>query len=116
MFACFSAMSILRLYGLTPSDLFFKWEAFLLSSSTSSSTKRELLDFSLDNLRELKKEIQSSANHESSHIKKENGTPAASVGASRIKKLGGRSALDGMYVKQLTIYKKFVSHGVIAML
>ena len=91
-----AATSILRIYGLAASDLFFKWEAFLLSSTVAGSAKHEGLQFNLDNLRELKKEIQSSFNNASSHVKKEQGTPAASMGSSKIKKLGGRAALDGM--------------------
>lgn len=92
-----AASSILRLYALSPADLYFKWEAFLLSSNSQNS-----LPFNLDNLRELKKEIQLSANANSAaHVKRENGslssTPGGPAGAgSRVKKLASRAALDGM--------------------
>lgn len=101
-YACLPpALSILRLYALTPADLYFKWEAFLLSSSNSS------LAFNLDNLRELKKDIQLSA---STSNGAQHSTPglassvngsvsgAAASNNSRIKKLAGRAALDGMWV------------------
>lgn len=93
-----AAMSILRLYALTPADLFFKWEAFLLSSSSSSSSKQDAPAFTLGNLRELKKEIQLSANANGAQNKREAGisTPGHPAGTSRIKKLAGRAALDGM--------------------
>lgn len=100
-----SAKSILRLYALSPSDLFFKWEAFLLqaSSSTNSNTtfrKQEALAFNLANLRELKKEIQVTAGPGSRS--EGSGTPGGlgvnGAPGSRIKKMGGRAALDGMYV------------------
>lgn len=97
-----TALSILRLYALTPADLYFKWEAFLLSSSSSNGST---LAFNLDNLRELKKEIQLSAATSSHHGNglSSPGLAAASTSAasastnnSRIKKLAGRAALDGM--------------------
>jgi hypothetical protein len=100
----FPAQSILRLYNLTPSDLWFKWEAFVYASSSSgasSSKKEETLPFNLANLRELKKEIQASAAHTNNAsiqgLKRENGE-------SKVKKLGGRSAIDGMSVALLSLH------------
>lgn len=90
-----AAGSVLRLYGLSVSDLYFKWEAFVFASSSGSSSKNEGLDFNLDNLRELKKEIQSAAQHQA-NIKKENNVGSTPSLNSRVRKLGGRAALDGM--------------------
>lgn len=106
-----SALSILRLYALTPSDLFFKWEAFLLSHASAASKNSAgssaakgaapVPPFNLENLRELKKEIASSTAAAPGTIKREsinghgNGSAAA---VNRVKKLGGRAALDGMQV------------------
>ncbi len=119
---CNAALSILRLYALTPSDLFFKWEAFILSaqnaasktsnssSSNSAMKKSEALVFDLDNLRELKKEIQMSSNGSASIKREQQGVITSSnaahsngsaVAANRVKKLGGRAALDGMQVASL---------------
>ncbi|WVR05995.1 hypothetical protein IAU60_003023 [Kwoniella sp. DSM 27419] len=49
-------LSILRIYNLSPSDLFFKYEAFLLSRPSGLRAKLSVL--SLDTLRELRSEIQ----------------------------------------------------------
>nr|XP_019049362.1 hypothetical protein I302_03148 [Kwoniella bestiolae CBS 10118]OCF28292.1 hypothetical protein I302_03148 [Kwoniella bestiolae CBS 10118] len=49
-------LSILRLYNLAPADLFFKYEAFLMSRP--SGLRAKLGNLSLDTLRELRSEIQ----------------------------------------------------------
>ena len=49
-------LSILRLYNLSPSSLFYKYEAFLLSQPSGLRAKLSVL--TLDTIRELKKEIQ----------------------------------------------------------
>lgn len=108
------ALSILRVYGLSVSDLFFKWEAFVLASSKPGSNsmsasavakKEEQLEFNIDNLRELRKEIAASLTSCNINVKREHardgldgnaGTPMGAAATSRVKKLGGRAALDGM--------------------
>lgn len=47
---------MLRTYGLSAQDLFFKYEAFLLSRP--SGLRAKLSTFTLDVARELRKEIQ----------------------------------------------------------
>lgn len=49
-------LSILRLYNLEPSTLFFKWEAFVMSRP--SGLRAKMKEITLDNARELKREIQ----------------------------------------------------------
>jgi DNA polymerase alpha subunit B len=49
-------LSILRLYNLTPSTLYYKYEAFLLSRPSGLRAKLAVL--TLDTVRELRKEIQ----------------------------------------------------------
>ncbi|WVF70910.1 hypothetical protein IAT40_005705 [Kwoniella sp. CBS 6097] len=49
-------LSILRIYSLTPADLFYKYEAFLLSRPSGLRAKLSVL--TLDTLRELRTEIQ----------------------------------------------------------
>ncbi|WWC66502.1 uncharacterized protein I206_100404 [Kwoniella pini CBS 10737] len=49
-------LSVLRLYNLTPADLFFKYEAFLMSRP--SGLRAKLSHLSLSTLRELRTEIQ----------------------------------------------------------
>ncbi|OCF55338.1 DNA polymerase alpha subunit B [Kwoniella mangroviensis CBS 10435] len=49
-------LSILRMYNLTPADLFFKYEAFLMSRP--SGLRAKLSSLSLETLRELRSEIQ----------------------------------------------------------
>ncbi|WWC86378.1 uncharacterized protein L201_001254 [Kwoniella dendrophila CBS 6074] len=49
-------LSILRIYHLTPADLFFKYEAFLMSRP--SGLRAKLATVTLDTLRELRAEIQ----------------------------------------------------------
>ncbi|WWC58474.1 uncharacterized protein I303_101017 [Kwoniella dejecticola CBS 10117] len=49
-------LSILRLYNLTPADLFFKYEAFLMSRP--SGLRAKLAHLTLGTLRDLKSEIQ----------------------------------------------------------
>ncbi|WRT64268.1 uncharacterized protein IL334_001199 [Kwoniella shivajii] len=49
-------LSILRLYHLTPADLFFKYEAFLMSRP--SGLRAKLTNLSLETLKELRAEIQ----------------------------------------------------------
>jgi hypothetical protein len=116
--AALTALSILRLYALSPADLFFKWEAFLLStasaasknnaggsSSSSSMKNNQVLAFNLENLRQLKKEIQMSTGSAAAApgtVKREHqqqqGSNGSAMAANRVKKLGGRAALDGMQV------------------
>ncbi|OCF32814.1 DNA polymerase alpha subunit B [Kwoniella heveanensis BCC8398] len=49
-------LSILRIYNLTPADLFYKYEAFLMSRPSGLRAKLSVL--TLDTLRELRTEIQ----------------------------------------------------------
>lgn len=51
-----AGLSILRLYTLEPADLYYKFEAFLLSRPAGLRAK--LSTFTLDSARELRKEIQ----------------------------------------------------------
>lgn len=47
---------MLRMYSLSPQDLFFKYEAFLMSRP--SGLRAKLSKFTLDVARELRKDIQ----------------------------------------------------------
>jgi len=49
-------LSILRIYNIDPSALFFKYEAFVMSRP--SGLRAKLSTLTLDTVRELKKEIQ----------------------------------------------------------
>nr|XP_031860917.1 uncharacterized protein CI109_003644 [Kwoniella shandongensis]KAA5527989.1 hypothetical protein CI109_003644 [Kwoniella shandongensis] len=49
-------LSVIRLYNLSPADLFYKYEAFLMSRP--SGLRAKLATLTLDTIRELKKEIQ----------------------------------------------------------
>lgn len=66
--------------------------------------KSEALAFDLENLRELKKEIQMSSTGPGTVKREQQGGSMAAqnngsaVAANRVKKLGGRAALDGMQV------------------
>lgn len=51
-----TGLSILRLYNLDPSALFFKYEAFVMSRP--SGLRAKLSTMTLETARELKKEIQ----------------------------------------------------------
>lgn len=51
-----TGLSMLRLYNLDPSALFFKYEAFVMSRPSGLRAKLSVL--TLDTARELKKEIQ----------------------------------------------------------
>lgn len=99
------------MYALTPSDLYFKWEAFVLSSGRSGSDastgpagkkrQQDTLAFNLENLRDLKKEIQAQSNSSNAAgaaaaVRRDlHGTPGG-AGGPAVKKLGGRAALNGM--------------------
>ena len=101
------------MYALTPSDLYFKWEAFVLSSGRPGSDasmggpagkkrQQEALAFNLENLRDLKKEIQAQSNSSTNAgggaaaVRRDlHGTPGG-AGGPAVKKLGGRAALNGM--------------------
>lgn len=49
-------LSILRLYNLAPSELFYKYEALLLSRPSGLRAKLSIV--TLESIRELRKEIQ----------------------------------------------------------
>ncbi|KAK4685108.1 DNA polymerase alpha subunit B, partial [Tremellales sp. Uapishka_1] len=83
-------LSILRIYGLTPSALFYKYEAFLMSRPSGLRAKLSVL--TLDTIRELRKEIQ--REHQTKALSTPSDTPkAATVGMKKGK--GGMSDLGG---------------------
>ncbi|EIW72508.1 hypothetical protein TREMEDRAFT_66921 [Tremella mesenterica DSM 1558] len=87
-------LSILRLYNLTPSTLYYKYEAFLLSRPSGLRARLSIL--SLDTIRELRKEIQreqqAKAIANMSPAQNEN-TPVVGVGVRKAK--GNMSDLGG---------------------
>jgi DNA polymerase alpha subunit B len=59
------AQSICRMYGISAEELFWKWEAFVLAStsvranaSSAANKQKAAPVFNLENARELRKEIQ----------------------------------------------------------
>lgn len=88
------AASICRVYEISAEDLYYKWEAFLLGFPGHQ------LDFSVDNLRDFRKDIQASLKQPAAAVKQEPGlssglgTPAGTGGALR--KQLGRGNIDNM--------------------
>lgn len=87
---------MLRLYNLTASTLFFKYEAFVMSRP--SGLRAKLSTLSLDTARELKKEIQrehqaKAVAASSSHVD----TPKSN-GMGMRKGKGNMADLGGLYV------------------
>ncbi len=100
----FPGLSILRLFNLPPSNLFYKYEAFLLSRPSGLRAKLSVL--TLDTIRELRKEIQ--REHQANTVAGMNGTPGGSEFASentpkgRVgvrKGKGNMSDLGGLYAR-----------------
>ena len=94
------------MFALDADQLWYKWEAFCLASSTvqsnataASSRARPPPIFNLENARELRKEIQASIKPISTaSVKLEHGTPAAKPS---LRKSLGRGGLDNLYVSVL---------------
>lgn len=82
------AASICRVCGISPEDLFYKWEAFMLGHPGQQ------LDLNVENLRELRKEIVKPAIHVKQEHPNSFGTPAA--GNAQLKKSLGRQNFDSM--------------------
>jgi DNA polymerase alpha subunit B len=91
-------LSMLRLYNLDPSALFFKYEAFVMSRPSGLRAKLSVL--TLETARELKKEIQ--REHQAKAVSVAAGshthteTPKAGVGMRKGK--GNMADLGGLYV------------------
>ena len=87
-------MSILRLYNLEPSTLFYKYEAFLLSRP--SGLRAKLSTLTLDTARELRKEIQREQQAKAvvSSTATPDATKAAGIGARKGK--GAMGDLGGL--------------------
>lgn len=88
-----AALSICRIYSLTGEDLKYKWDAFAfqMMNLPGTMTKREEPTFDLENLRELRKDIQSSVKP----VKLEAGTPAQAP-RNALRKSLGRGGIDGL--------------------
>ena len=94
--ASFAALSICRIYSLSAEDLKYKWDAFAYQitntvAAAGATSKREEPEFNLENLRELRKEIQSSVKP----VKLEAGTPAAPP-RNALRKSLARGGIDGL--------------------
>ena len=97
-------LSIIRLYNIPPSSLYYKYEAFLLSRPSGLRAKLSIL--TLDTVRELRKEIQRERQvHALAGI---NGTPGG-LAAEKTPKGGvgvrkgkaNMGDLSGLYVERL---------------
>lgn len=86
---------MLRLYNLPADDLFFKWESYVINHLNASTTVR----FTLDNARELKKQIQREVTASKGQAKAATGasgmtgTPSTKLGGlgGGAKRMGGDS-------------------------
>lgn len=86
-------LSIIRLYSLTPNDLFFKYEAFLLSRP--SGLRSKLCILTVDTAKELRREIQREHQAKVVASSASEVTPKASVG---VRKGKGAADLGGLCV------------------
>ena len=86
-----SGLSILRLYNLPPSSLFYKYEAFLLSRP--SGLRAKLSVFTLETIRELRKEIQ--RQQQASAVVGVKGTPGSHSGSDEVTPKGGVGVRKG---------------------
>lgn len=84
-----AGLSILRVFGLSAQDLWFKYEAFLLSRPAGLRAK--LSKFNLDVARELRKEIQRESQAKAAAAQ---ATPVAEKSAGVRRKAA--SGMDGL--------------------
>ena len=91
-------LSLIRLYNLTPSDLFYKYEAFVLSRPSGLQAKLKTL--SISSVKELRTEIQ--REQAALHIAAQGAAAAANAGPGgasvRKAKAGVGLDLGGLYV------------------
>jgi len=86
-------------YNLSPQDLFFKYEAFLLSRP--SGLRAKLSTFTLDVARELRKEIQ--RENQAKSLSNAATTPMGSEKVAGVRKKPGSAAADlGGFLDHLT--------------
>lgn len=78
---------MIRLYNLSPTDLFFKYEAFLLSRPSGLRSKLSVL--TIDTAKELRREIQREHQAKAVASSASEMTPKAAVGMRK-----GKGAAD----------------------
>lgn len=80
-------LSIIRIYNISPTDLYFKYEAFLLSRP--SGLRAKLSTLTLESVRELRREIQREHQAKAVASSASEVTPKATVGMRK-----GKGAAD----------------------